>query len=107
MNGEIIDKDYVLVEFFIEYPDFTGLGDKGSQFTALKGITAKVVPDDEMPVGVDSGRRVDMICSPYSPGARKTFDVNHVFIQNCLMEKLTNDAREIFLGKDWRKILKK
>ena len=99
MNGEIIDKDYVLVEFFIEYPDFAGLGDKGSQFTALKGITAKVVPDDEMPIGVDSGRKVDMICSPYSPGARKTFDVNHVFIQNCLMEKLTNDARELFLGK--------
>ena len=107
MNGEVIDKDYILVEYFIEYPDFAGIGDKGSQFTALKGIKAKVLPDDEMPVGLDSGRRTDMICSPYSPGARKTFDVNHVFVQNVLMEKLTNDARETFLGKDWRKIVKK
>ena len=107
MNGEVIDKDFILVEYFIEYPDFAGIGDKGSQFTALKGITAKVLPDDQMPIGVDSGRRVDMICSPYSPGARQTFDVNHVFVQNVLMEKLTNDAREMFLGKDWRKIIDK
>ena len=99
LNGENIEKDEVLVEYFIEYPDFMGIGDKGSQFTALKGIVASVLPDDQMPIGVDSGRRVDLICSFYSPGARKTFDVNHVFVANCLMEKLTNDARELFLGK--------
>lgn len=99
LNGEVIAKDEVLVEYFIEYPDFMGIGDKGSQFTALKGIVASVLPDDQMPIGVDSGRKVDLICSFYSPGARKTFDVNHVFVANCLMEKLTNDARELFLGK--------
>ena len=107
MNGEIIEKDEILVEYFIEYPDFMGIGDKGSQFTALKGIVAKVVPDNEMPIGVDSGRHVDLICSPYSPGARKTFDVNHVFVQNCLMEKLTDIARETFLGKDYKKLFDK
>ncbi len=107
MNGEIIEKDEILVEYFIEYPDFMGIGDKGSQFTALKGIVAKVVPDNEMPIGVDSGRHVDLICSPYSPGSRKTFDVNHVFVQNCLMEKLTDIARETFLGKDYKKLFDK
>ncbi len=96
LNGDEIEKDEMLIEYFIEYYDFTGKGDKGSQTTALKGIVAEVRPDELMPIGVDSGRRYDVICSQYSPGARKTFDVNVDMLANALMEKLNKDAREVF-----------
>jgi hypothetical protein len=96
LNGDTIEKDELLIEYFIEYYDFTGRGDKGSQTTALKGIVAQVRPDHLMPIGVLSGRRYDVISSQYSPGARKTFDVNMDMLANAFMAKETDDARALF-----------
>ncbi len=96
LNGDTIEKDELLIEYFIEYYDFTGRGDKGSQTTALKGIVAQVRPDHLMPIGVDSGRRYDVISSQFSPGARKTFDVNMDMLANAFMAKENDDVRALF-----------
>ena len=96
ISGDIIDKGDVLVEYFIEYLDYMSNGDKLSTFTALKGIVTSVTPNDEMPVGVDSGRQADIVISQYGIGARKVFDVFIAAAANTLMERMTEITMENF-----------
>ena len=95
-NGDLLDKNEVLIEYYIEYLDFMSPGDKLSTFTALKGITTIVTPDSEMPMCYETGRVLDAIISIYSVGARKVFDVLIAAGAGTLMYHITYIARVSF-----------
>lgn len=94
-NGEKVEKDEVLIEYYYTYYDHMSSGDKLSIFTALKGITCKIEDDDKMPVGSESGRVCDIMMSPYGPGARKVFGVYSEGGTNNIMEHLTELAKKL------------
>ena len=71
VNGVDLDKNEILIEFFIEVEETFTIGDKMTACkSALKGIVSEVMPDEDRPYGVKTGRVVDVILSPYSPLAR-------------------------------------
>jgi len=75
INGVKINKDEVLIEYYLLTTERFSGGDKLTFQTTLKGETTKVFDDENMPVGLTSGRRVDAILSVHSPLARKVPDV--------------------------------
>lgn len=96
VNGDIIEKGEILIEYFIEINKNFSSGDKitiGN--TALKGVTSKIFPDNKMPVGVETGKRYDLILSTFSPLKRMIYStfLNGVLTQ--CMQKMNNDIRDI------------
>lgn len=94
INGVKINKDEVLFEYYVESYDIFSTGDKGTNYTSLKAINARVYDDDEMPTGVETGRNVDVVLSPNSPMKRMT---NSVFITGFItaaVRKLIKQCKE-------------
>ena len=77
LNGTKIDKDEVLIEYYITFVDILSDGDKLTNFSALKSIISKIIPEEDTPYGVRTGVKIDSFLSVKSPKARKT----HAFIQ--------------------------
>ena len=94
INGVKVEDDEVLFEWYVESYDTFSKGDKCVGHTALKFINARVVPDDEMPVGQETGRKVDMVMSPYSPAKRKVMSNFKVGWMNTALLKLIDDLKE-------------
>ncbi|MFW6047546.1 MAG: hypothetical protein ACOCP4_07180, partial [Candidatus Woesearchaeota archaeon] len=94
INGVKLNKDEVLFEYYIESYDVFSTGDKGTNYTSLKAINARVYDDDEMPVGVETGRNIEVVLSPNSPMKRMT---NSVFITGFItaaIRKLIKQCKE-------------
>lgn len=71
VNGIDLDKNEILIEFFIEVEETFTTGDKMTACkSALKGIVSEVMSDEDRPYGITTGRIVDIVLSPYSPLAR-------------------------------------
>ena len=96
VNGDLVEKGQILIEFFVEVNQNFSAGDKitiGN--TALKGVDSKILPDDEMPVGVKTGRRFDLILSTYSPLSRMLYSMFLVGPLTAAMQKINSDIMDI------------
>ena len=71
VGGRKIKKDEIIVEYVVRSYSMMGHADKLTFFDALKGETSKILPDELMPVGVESGIVVETCMSPNSPIKRK------------------------------------
>lgn len=72
INGDLIENGEVLIEYYIESKFKLGSGDKLVVDRALKGEPSDVLPDELRPVGLDSGRRGELLFNTYSLLARIT-----------------------------------
>ena len=96
VNGDTVDKGEILIEYFIEVEQNFSIGDKltvGN--TALKGIVSKVVDDVNRPTGVDSGRSVDALLSPYSPLSRMVYSLFMNGVLTECMIKINDELKNI------------
>lgn len=101
VNGVSLDKNEILIEFFIETEETFTIGDKlTAGNAALKGIVSKVIPDSERPKGVKTGRVVDAILSPYSPLARMVTSIFKTGIITEVNMKVTQDIVDILNEDD-------
>lgn len=69
--GRKIGENQIIVEYITKSYSRMGHADKITFFDALKGETSKILPDNMMPVGIESGIRVEAMMSPASPINRK------------------------------------
>jgi hypothetical protein len=105
LNAPIIEKqtenkikgedviDGIMFEFFIEYYDELGIGDKIIYGTALKTIVSKVLEKDETPYSeYRPEESVEAVLSPLSINSRMTLDV---FITGYISKGLIELKRQI------------
>ena len=96
VNGDTVDKGEILIEYFIEVEQNFSIGDKlTAGNTALKGVVSKVVEDDKRATGVESGRQIDALLSPYSPLSRMVYSF---FLNGILTEcmfKINDELKSI------------
>lgn len=96
VNGDLINKGEILVEFFIEVNQNFSSGDKitiGN--TALKGVGSKIFTDDQAPIGQTTGRKIDLILSTYGPLSRMIYSTFLIGPLTAAMEKINNDIMDI------------
>lgn len=72
INGDTIENGQLLVEYYIEIEDKLGPADKLVVSRALKQEPTQILDDNQMPVGILSGRKCDLIFDTYSCLARMT-----------------------------------
>lgn len=72
INGDTVENGQLLVEYYIEIEDKLGPADKLVVSRALKQEPTQILDDNQMPVGILSGRRCDLIFDTYSCLARMT-----------------------------------
>lgn len=72
INGDLIENGKILIEYYIESEIKLGSGDKIVVDRALKGEPADVYPNELRPVGLESGRKGDLLFNTYSLLARIT-----------------------------------
>lgn len=72
INGDLIENGKILIEYYIESKFKLGSGDKLVVDRALKGEPADIYPDELRPVGLESGRKGDLLFNTYSLLARIT-----------------------------------
>ena len=72
INGDLIENGEILIEYYIESKFKLGSGDKLVVDRALKGEPSDVLPDSLRPVGLESGRKGDLLFNTYSLLARIT-----------------------------------
>lgn len=95
VNGVKLEKEEMMFEYYVETYDSFSKGDKNTNHSALKAINARVLLEEEMPIGNETGRQVDVFLSPYSPYKRMT---NSVFIAgylNAALLELQDQCKEI------------
>ena len=96
VNGDLIEKGQILIEFFIEVQQDFSIGDKVTiGNSALKGVTSKILPDDMMPIGKDTGRKFDLIVSSNSPLARMTYSMFITGPLTASAKKINDDILQI------------
>jgi len=93
VNGEKISDGQVMIEYYIEFTDRVGGGDKLVVSRALKLEPSVVYPEELKPVGSLSGKKPSLIIDTYSPLARMTgglidegrlnLILDHIAITNC------------------------
>ena len=96
VNGDLVDKGEILIEFFIEVNQNFSTGDKltiGN--TAMKGVCSKILPLDKCPIGEESGKRYDLVLSTFSPLARMIYSTFLVGSLTACMEKLNDNIVKI------------
>ena len=96
VNGDTVDKGEILIEYFIEVEQNFSIGDKltvGN--TALKGIVSKVIDNENRPTGVESGRSIDALLSPYSPLSRMVYSLFMNGILTECMIKINDELKSI------------
>lgn len=72
INGDLIENGKILIEYYIESEFKLGSGDKIVVDRALKGEPADIYPDELRPIGLESGRKGDLLFNTYSLLARIT-----------------------------------
>ena len=96
VNGDLVEKGQILIEFFIEVQQDFSIGDKVTiGNSALKGVTSKILPDDMMPIGKDTGRKFDLIVSSNSPLARMTYSMFITGPLTASAKKINDDILQI------------
>lgn len=89
-----IRKDDVIIEYIIRSYSKVSHSDKVTYFNALKGETSKILPDNRMPVGVETGIRVDAMMSPVSPAKRKVMSIIEAGCLERLIYELLEDCKK-------------
>ena len=85
-----INRDDVVIEYIIRAYSKVSHSDKVTYFNALKGETSKILPDDLMPVGIETGVRAEACMSPTSIIKRKVSSV----IEAGALERLIYETLE-------------
>lgn len=89
----------VLIQFYITYDDELGMGDKIAFTTALKGITSKVISEDEAPVPEYRPEdRIEAIMTPTGIISRMTADIYKILYSNKVLVELGKQIRDILEG---------
>lgn len=97
IKGE--DVDGVLIDFFVEYKDKLGVGDKLAYGTAIKSVIDNVLPDGEEPFSEDQpDERIDAVFSPLSIVSRLTFDEFFLLYCNKVLVYLKKRVKEIYFS---------
>ena len=87
----------VIIEFYIKFYDRVGVGDKLCDFTALKGITAVVIPkglESYTPRNPDES--IDNILPASSVLARKVPSILNTLFGNKLIVEMKKQLREMY-----------
>lgn len=81
--------DGILIEFYIEYEDVMGVGDKLTNYTALKGVTNYVIPEGyEAYTEFNPDRKIDAFLSTIGVYKRMCLDIIKVGgLSKILIEK--------------------
>ena len=96
VNGDLVNKGEILIEFFIEVNQNFSSGDKitiGN--TALKGVSSKIFPDSKRPKGVATGKVYDLILSTYGPLSRMIYSTFMIGPLTAAMEKINENILDI------------
>ena len=96
VNGDLVNKGDILIEFFIEVNQNFSSGDKltiGN--TALKGVNSKIISDDQRPIGVKTGKPYDLILSTYSPLSRMIYSTFLIGPLTAAVEKINDNIMDI------------
>ena len=96
VNGDLVNKGEILIEFFIEVNQNFSSGDKitiGN--TALKGVDSKILPDSKRPTGATTGKTYDLILSTYGPLSRMIYSTFMVGPLTAAIEKINENIIEI------------
>jgi len=89
--------DGVLINFYIEYFDEMGIGDKLSFQTALKGVVSKVMSDDESPLSTyRPENEIEAILTPTGVISRMTADIYSTLYVNKVLVELGQQIKEIW-----------
>lgn len=92
VKGEEL-KDGIMFEFFIEYYDDLGVGDKITYDTALKTIISSIIPKGEEPYSeFRPNENIEAVLSPLSINSRMTLDI---FISGYVAKALIELKRHI------------
>ena len=104
INGDLVNKGEILVEFFIEVNQNFSSGDKitiGN--TALKGVGSKILTDDQAPIGVETGKKYDLILSTYGPLSRMIYSSFLVGPLTAAMQKINENILDIINNDETKK----
>jgi hypothetical protein len=86
----------VLIEFYVEYYDEMGEGDKLVYSTALKGVISQVLSDEESPISEHrENEPVEAIITPTGIISRMTADIYSMLYGNKVLVELGKQVREI------------
>jgi hypothetical protein len=86
----------VLIEFYVEYYDEMGEGDKLVYSTALKGVISQVLADEEAPVSeYRKEEHVEAVLTPTGIISRMTLDIYSMLYGNKVMVELGRQIKEI------------
>ena len=97
-------KDGVLIEFYLEYHDKMGIGDKLIYLDAVKGVVNKVIPDELAPRSTfRPEEKVDSFVSKGSLDARMVTSIQIVGSINKVLIELDRSIKEE-LGIKWKPI---
>lgn len=89
--------DGIMIEFYINYEDKMGIGDKLTFFTALKGIVSEIIPEGYEPYSeYRPDEEVSALLSPLSVYARMTGSILVNMFANKLLIELTRQAIDIY-----------
>lgn len=96
--GRKIGENEIIVEYITKAYSRMGHADKVTFFDALKGETSKILPDDMMPVGIESGIRVEAMMSPLSPIKRKVQSmINAGAVERMIFDAIEQCRKELGL----------
>ena len=104
VNGDLVNKGEILIEFFIEVNQNFSSGDKitiGN--TALKGVGSKILTDDQAPIGVETGKKYDLILSTYGPLSRMIYSSFLVGPLTAAMQKINENILDIIKNDETKK----
>jgi hypothetical protein len=86
----------VLIEFFVEYYDEMGEGDKLVYSTALKGVISQVLADEEAPMPeYRETDPIEAIITPTGIISRMTMDIYSMLYSNKVLVELGKQIKEI------------
>ena len=104
VNGDLVNKGEILIEFFIEVNQNFSSGDKitiGN--TALKGVGSKILTDAQAPIGAETGKRYDLILSTYGPLSRMIYSTFLVGPLTAAMQKINENILNIIKSDETKK----
>lgn len=92
-----VDVDGVMIEFYIEYEDSLGVGDKITFYGSCKTIISDIMQEGEEPYSeLHEDENIDAVISPLSLISRMTIDVYmSLYLNKCMIE-LKNKCKEIY-----------
>jgi hypothetical protein len=95
------DYEGVLIEFYVEYYDEMGEGDKLVYSTALKGVISQVLSKEESPVSEHRrSEHIEAIITPTGIISRMTADIYSMLYANKVLIELGKQIKEIMDGEE-------